>query len=240
MNAKDRIAQNIAYFRNKTVNPETGVPPMTQEQLADAIGMTKRQVGRYEQGDQEPSGSTLDKIADALNLAPGQLFRRTQTGPDLSGLWWVSCQVWKDGVERVDTNAVMVLQDGDHLTLDSDRAQGENAIEAGDYAWVGELVHRRATRTLIGWYESADEGTDYSGSYCFTLHPQEPTPSANGAAPTSTESSCTGGRSWRDRKPLQNSNWRWRLPTRNRTGIYEHGRKRLRSNGLPLRLWLAA
>ncbi|WP_330182829.1 helix-turn-helix domain-containing protein [Nocardia sp. NBC_01503] len=172
MNAKDRIAQNIAYFRNKTVNPETGVPPMTQEQLADAIGMTKRQVGRYEQGDQEPSGSTLDKIADALNLAPGQLFRRTQTGPDLSGLWWVSCQVWKDGVERVDTNAVMVLQDGDHLTLDSDRAQGENAIEAGDYAWVGELVHRRATRTLIGWYESADEGTDYSGSYCFTLHPQ--------------------------------------------------------------------
>ncbi|WP_069163162.1 helix-turn-helix domain-containing protein [Nocardia altamirensis] len=171
MSAKDRIAKNIAHFRNRVINPQTG-EPMTQAELAEAVGVSQRQIGRYEQGDQEASGSILDKIAEALGIAPGQLFGRPHTGPDLSGRWWVSCQVWKDSIERVDTNAVMIIQDGDFLSLDGERAQGENAIEAGDYAWVGELTHRRATRTLIGWYESADEGTDYSGSYCFTLHPQ--------------------------------------------------------------------
>jgi DNA-binding XRE family transcriptional regulator len=171
MSAKDRIAHNIAYYRTKVVDPQTG-ETMTQKQLADAVGVSHRQIGRYEQGDQEAPGSVLDKIAEVLGIAPGQLFGRKHTGPDLSGRWWVSCQVWKDGIERVDSNAVMIVQDGDILTLEGDRAQGENAIAAGDYAWVGELTHRRATRTLIGWYESADEGTDYSGSYCFILHPQ--------------------------------------------------------------------
>ena len=145
---------------------------MTQQQLGDLAGVTARQIGRYEDGDQHPTLPVAVKLADALGVSLTELAGRTTAGPHLGGEWWASWQTWKDGVERIDTHPLHVIQDGDFLVLDGERAQGENAIEEGDYAWVGELRLHRSTGTLIGWYESNDEGVRTAGSYYFALHPQ--------------------------------------------------------------------
>ncbi len=154
----------IVHYRNRK--------GLTQQQLADLAGVTVRQIVRYEAGDQAPTLPVAVKMADALGLSLTELAGRATTGPDLGGEWWASWQTWKDGVERIDTHPLHIVQDGDYLILDGERAQGETAIEAGDYAWVGELRFHRTTGTLLGWYESNDEGVRCAGSYYFALHPQ--------------------------------------------------------------------
>lgn len=145
---------------------------LTQQQLADLAGVTSRQIGRYEEGSQAPTLPVAVKLADALGISLTELAGRSSDGPNLGGEWWASWQTWKDGVERIDTHPLHVIQDGDFLILDGERAQGENAIQLGDYAWVGELRFHRVTGTLIGWWESNDEGVRTAGSYYFALHPQ--------------------------------------------------------------------
>ncbi|WP_029897789.1 helix-turn-helix transcriptional regulator [Nocardia brasiliensis] len=154
----------IAHYRNRK--------GLTQEQLGKAVGVTGRQITRYEAGEQEPTLRVAANIADILGVSLTELAGRINTGPDLSGEWWASWQTWKDDIERIDTHPLHVVQDGDYLILDGERAQGENAIEIGDYAWVGELRFHRITGGLLGWYESNDEGVRTAGSYYFALHPQ--------------------------------------------------------------------
>lgn len=145
---------------------------LSQQQLGELVGVTERQIYRYEKGEQAPTLPIAVKLADALDISLMELAGRSSSGPNLGGEWWASWQTWKDGVERIDTHPLHVIQDGDFLILDGERAQGENAIEAGDYAWVGELKLHRTTGTLIGWYESNDEGVRTAGAYYFALHPQ--------------------------------------------------------------------
>ncbi|MET7772416.1 helix-turn-helix transcriptional regulator [Nocardia sp. NPDC005366] len=145
---------------------------LTQSRLAELAGVTARQIGRYEEGSQAPTLPVAVKLADALGISLTELAGRASTGPSLGGEWWASWQTWKDGEERIDTHPLHIAQDGDFLILDGERAQGENALELGDYAWVGELRLHRDTGTLLGWYESNDEGVRTAGSYYFALHPQ--------------------------------------------------------------------
>lgn len=161
---KELIGANIAYYREAA--------GLSKEELGEQVRRTRRQISRYEQADQEPTATVLDAIADALDVSVAQLLGRKGSGPDLSSLTWASWQTWQDGIERIDTHPMRVIHDGNHLALVGERAQGEMAIELGDYAWVGELIYRPTTSTLIGWYESNDEGTNYSGGLSFTLHPQ--------------------------------------------------------------------
>jgi len=154
----------IAHYRSRK--------SLTQEQLGDLIGVSKRQIVRYESGDQAPTLPIASKLADVLGISLSELAGRTTTGPNLGGEWWASWQTWKDDVERIDTHPLHIAQDGDFLILDGERAQGEQAIELGDYAWTGELRLHRSTSTLVGWYESNDEGVRTAGSYYFALHQQ--------------------------------------------------------------------
>jgi transcriptional regulator with XRE-family HTH domain len=41
---------------------------LTQQELADKIGVSQKDVSRWENGKREPSITTLNKIADALDL----------------------------------------------------------------------------------------------------------------------------------------------------------------------------
>lgn len=47
---------------------------MSQEKLADALGLTFQQVQKYEKGTNRISGSRIMQIADALQVAPGYFF----------------------------------------------------------------------------------------------------------------------------------------------------------------------
>lgn len=164
MASKDVIARNIQQYRERK--------GLSQGQLADLVGVSKRQIGRYEQADSEPPASIFLSLAEALGVSTAELGGQQPSGPVLGGEWWAAWQTWKDDIERLDVHSTHVKQEGDFLLLDGDRAQGADAIALGDYAWRGELRLHRPTGTLLGWYESNDEGTNTAGVLYFKLHPQ--------------------------------------------------------------------
>jgi transcriptional regulator with XRE-family HTH domain len=159
-----QLGRNIEHYRRNA--------GLSQPALAEQVGTTTKQISRYELGQQELSATKLFRIADALGVSTLELRTREQPGTDFSGRWWFACQVWKDDEERVDLHPTRIVQEGNYLTLEGDRAQGDHAIEEGDYAWTGHLVFDAATGTLIGGYRSNDEGVRTIGYYYFSLHPQ--------------------------------------------------------------------
>lgn len=50
---------------------------LTQEQLADALGITRSRLGMYETGQREPDFETLEAIADYFNVDIDYLMGRT-------------------------------------------------------------------------------------------------------------------------------------------------------------------
>jgi transcriptional regulator with XRE-family HTH domain len=53
---------------------------MSQKQLADPIGVTSQQIGRYEKGVDLCSASRLNEIAILLGVSPGSLFPPVRDG----------------------------------------------------------------------------------------------------------------------------------------------------------------
>ena len=49
---------------------------MTQQELADAVGITQSQIARYESGETQPSLETLRKLAAALDCTLDELIGR--------------------------------------------------------------------------------------------------------------------------------------------------------------------
>ncbi len=54
---------------------------MTQEALAAAIGTSQKQVSRYENGDNDPTGDVLRHIAEALDVSVDWLLGLEDTDP---------------------------------------------------------------------------------------------------------------------------------------------------------------
>ncbi|MBS7545660.1 helix-turn-helix domain-containing protein [Ancylobacter oerskovii] len=58
---------------------------LTQEQLAEQLGMHHTSLGKYERGEREPGPPMIARMADLLEISPGDLFRDPKT-PSLDGL----------------------------------------------------------------------------------------------------------------------------------------------------------
>jgi transcriptional regulator with XRE-family HTH domain len=140
---------------------------MSQAELADAVGVDKRQIRRYEAGEQQPVISVAIAIADALNISIAQLVGKVDHDLDLSGRWWAAWQTWKDGKPRIDTHPLEVYQRGELLQLDADRAV---PLEEGSYRWRGEL-RLWDNEALMGWYHSTDAAVRSKGTMYLALHP---------------------------------------------------------------------
>ncbi|WP_395109219.1 helix-turn-helix domain-containing protein [Actinomadura sp. SCN-SB] len=140
---------------------------LSQGQLAAAAGVSLRQLARYEAGEQQPVLSAAVALADALDISLAQLAGQVSYSLDLSGDWWCAWQTWKDGTPRVDTHYLAVVQRGDVLHLDADRAL---PVEQGSYRWRGEL-RLWDNEALIGWYRSTDAAVRSKGSLYLALHP---------------------------------------------------------------------
>ncbi|MBO0872099.1 MAG: helix-turn-helix transcriptional regulator [Pseudonocardia sp.] len=139
---------------------------LSQAQLAKAAGVSPRQLARYEAGEQEPSLSAAVDLADALQISVTQLAGQLSHELNLSGEWWCGWQTWKDGVPRVDVHKLEVVQRGDLLQLDADRAV---PVSEGSYRWHGEL-RLWDSEALIGWYRSTDAAVRSKGSLYLALH----------------------------------------------------------------------
>jgi len=86
---------------------------MSQAELAAAAGVDRRQIRRYEAGEQQPVLSVAVAIASALKITVGELAGIPTHQIDLTGEWWASWQTFKDGEEVVTLQEVRFRQEGE-------------------------------------------------------------------------------------------------------------------------------
>src|SRR4029453_13589319 len=79
---------------------------MSQADLATAAGVDKRQIRRYEAGEQQPLLSVAGSIANALDISGGELAGTPSHRVNLSGDWWASWQTSKEHEEVITLQEV--------------------------------------------------------------------------------------------------------------------------------------
>ena len=141
---------------------------MSQADLALAAGVDKRQIRRYEAGEQQPVLSVAVALANALDISVGELAGLPGHKISLSGNWWASWQTSKDGEEVITLQEVRFRQEGDRIAVET-TTRGI-PVEEGGYHWSGEL-RLWDNEVLMGWYAAADGSVRSKGTMYFVLHP---------------------------------------------------------------------
>lgn len=140
---------------------------MSQVELAEAAGVDKRQIRRYEAGDQQPVLSVAVAIANALKISVGDLAGIPSHKIDLSGEWWASWQTYKDGKEVITLQEVLFRQQGELIDVQTITRGIE--VHEGGYHWRGEL-RLWDSEILMGWYAATDDSVRSKGTMYFVLH----------------------------------------------------------------------
>ncbi|MGD0962197.1 MAG: helix-turn-helix transcriptional regulator [Methylomonas sp.] len=99
-----RVVNNMPFStRLSTLRKQRG---LTQEALADLIGITKTQIYRYENGSSQPTLDVIKKLAVTLCVTSDQLvFEEHERQPDDSLL------LLMEGVSRLDTDEKFVIRE---------------------------------------------------------------------------------------------------------------------------------
>jgi transcriptional regulator with XRE-family HTH domain len=141
---------------------------ISQADLAAKVGLDKRQIRRYESGEQQPLLSVAASIADALGISLNELAGTPDHRVNLSGDWWSSWQTFKDGREVITVQPVHFAQRGELINWHAvDR--GIDVVDGG-YLWRGEL-RLWDNEILMGWYAADDGAVRSKGTVYFVLHP---------------------------------------------------------------------
>jgi transcriptional regulator with XRE-family HTH domain len=141
---------------------------MSQAELAAAAGVDKRQIRRYEAGEQQPVLSVAVAIANALKISVGELAGMPSHRVNLTGDWWASWQTSKDGEEVITAQEVQFRQQTELISVQTTTRGIE--VEDGGYHWRGEL-RLWDNEILMGWYAAADGSVRSKGTMYFVLHP---------------------------------------------------------------------
>jgi len=140
---------------------------LSQADLAAAAGVDKRQIRRYEAGEQQPLLSVAVAIANALKISVGDLAGIPNQGLNLTGDWWASWQTFYNGEEVITAQEVQFRQEADLVRVET-ITRGID-VEDGGYHWSGEL-RVWDNQILMGWYAARDGGTRSKGTMYFVLH----------------------------------------------------------------------
>ncbi|WP_194820535.1 helix-turn-helix domain-containing protein [Nocardia sp. XZ_19_385] len=140
---------------------------LSMEALGAAVGVDKRTISRYENGESEPSLSTAAALAAVLEVSLTELAGMEPQGLDLTGRWWAAWQTWMDEVERIDVHPLTIAQDGAVLAIDGSRAR---SVTEGSYEWRGEM-RLWDGESVMGWYVATDGAVRSKGALYFALHP---------------------------------------------------------------------
>ncbi|MFE3542273.1 helix-turn-helix domain-containing protein [Nocardia sp. NPDC059177] len=142
---------------------------LSQPALATAIGVSSRQITRYESEEQSPTLPVAIRLADALQISLAELAGIVDNRVDLAGRWWAAWQKAAKDSAHVEIAPVTIRHEGDHLLLDTDaetpaaeddpvtQVRGEMRV------WDGEA--------LTGWMRGMDIAFGIGVVY-FALHPQ--------------------------------------------------------------------
>jgi transcriptional regulator with XRE-family HTH domain len=141
---------------------------LSQAELASAVGVDKRQIRRYEAGEQQPVLSIAVAIADALKITVGELAGMPSHQVNLTGDWWASWQTFKDQNEIITLQEVRYRQQGELINVET--ITRGITVEEGGYHWRGEL-RLWDNEILMGWYAALEGGVRSKGTMYFVLHP---------------------------------------------------------------------
>jgi len=132
---------------------------LSQPELAKLVGISERQVSRYETDDQKLSFEGAIAMSDALQISLGELAGQLAMGVDLGGFWYACWQTTREGLEQINRHQVSVTHTTDFVTL---RA-------GGDYSWAGEF--RVVDDTMGGRYSALERNERSLGQMFFHIHP---------------------------------------------------------------------
>ncbi|MFD8567105.1 helix-turn-helix transcriptional regulator [Streptomyces sp. NPDC059639] len=153
---------------HEVIRKRRGELGLSQADLAAAAGVDRRQIRRYEAGEQQPVLSVAVAIAHALGITVNELAGQPAHRVDLSGTWWMTWQTSRDGEEKVAAQQVNFSQQEELIHLDT-VARGLSA-EQGGFHWRGEL-RLWDQEVLMGWYVANDGPVRSKGTLYFVLHP---------------------------------------------------------------------
>jgi transcriptional regulator with XRE-family HTH domain len=141
---------------------------ISQADLAEQVGVDKRQIRRYEAGEAQPSLSVAKAIAKALHISIDELAGEEARRVDLAGNWWACWQSWKNGEETINPHEIHFRQQGEKLLVTA--VTRGTPVEGGGYLWEGEL-RLWDNEILMGWYVSTEGAIRSKGTMYFVLHP---------------------------------------------------------------------
>ncbi|MFJ9548896.1 helix-turn-helix transcriptional regulator [Streptomyces erythrochromogenes] len=153
---------------HEVIRKRRGELNMSQAELAAAAGVDRRQIRRYEAGEQQPVLSVAVAIARALGITVNELAGQPAHRVDLAGTWWMSWQTSRDGESVVTAQEVNFAQQEELIHLDT--VSRGLSVEAGGYHWRGEL-RLWDQEVLMGWYVANDGPVRSKGTLYFVLHP---------------------------------------------------------------------
>lgn len=126
----------------------------TQVDLADRCGVTSKQVGRWEDGSQNPTIPNGVVVARALGITLAELAGEVAMGLDMAGVWYAAWDTTRDNEPVINRHLINATQAGETIRLDAD----------GDYLWTGTC--HAVDGAIIGTYRAIERGK----SQCGALH----------------------------------------------------------------------
>lgn len=153
----------------EVIKTRRAVLGLSQADLAEKVGVDKRQIRRYEASQAQPTLSVARDIADALGVSLDELAGSDARRVGLSGEWWAAWQTYQDGREVHTVQEITIRQRGDLIQV-ATQDRGNVTLEEGGYTWRGEF-RLWDNEALIGWYTATDDAVRSKGSMFFYLHP---------------------------------------------------------------------
>ncbi len=153
----------------EVIKARRAVLGLSQADLAEKVGVDKRQIRRYEATEAQPTLSVARDIADALGISLDELAGSDARRVGLSGEWWAAWQTYQDGREVHTVQAITIRQRGDLIQV-ATQDRGNVTLDEGGYTWRGEF-RLWDNEVLIGWYTADDDAVRSKGSMFFQLHP---------------------------------------------------------------------
>ncbi|WP_432535294.1 helix-turn-helix transcriptional regulator [Kineococcus arenarius] len=140
----------------------------SQAELAERVGVDKRQIRRYEAGETQPALNVARSIARALSITVDELAGEESHRPDLTGEWWACWQSWQDGRETINPQRIAIRPLKGDIYQVATVTRG-TPLEEGGYTWQGEL-RLWDDDVLMGWYVGNEAAVRSKGTMYFVLH----------------------------------------------------------------------
>jgi len=131
---------------------------MSIPELAQAIGVSPRQLMRYEADEQGPPLPVSNRLCKSLDVSLDELAGNRPIGLNLAGDWHARWQTTRDGVPTVDAHTITAAFASTYVVF---------RATSGDYAWRGDM--KLTEGAIEGTYHSTDSGRRSRGVMRLTL-----------------------------------------------------------------------